>query len=257
MGVGCHCRPDDAAFAHDDVEHTGRDASLQRKARQFHQGGRGEFGRLGHHGIAGGQGGRDSPGGLMEGCVPRQDDADYAKGIAAGIDVIVGALVDDFAVHDVDDATVKLEVLRSQVHQGCHFAAGFAGIGFLQCTQGVLAPTDDAPEFVEDAATLGRAHVAPGGQGCGCRVDGQGDILWTAVGDFAAFGTGARVDLVRVLPIHRRKSSAIDEAVNFYKHMGCLLCTAVKLAFIVKNACEDLLQPVAGDCSTEIYAVGR
>ncbi|MDT4873134.1 hypothetical protein FQZ97_1083610 [compost metagenome] len=154
----------------------------------------------------------------MQRGVPRQDDPNHAKGISACIDVIVGALVNHVPVHDVDDATIKLKVLGGQVHQRRHLAAGFTGIGLFQRAQRIFALTDDAPEFIEDAPTFGGAHVAPALQRGGCRLDCQSHILRPAAGDFTDLGSGARIDLVDILPVSRLHGTAIDEAVNFYKH---------------------------------------
>ncbi|MNK93004.1 hypothetical protein D3C87_1131470 [compost metagenome] len=213
-----HGRADHAALADDHVEHARRNPGLDCHARQFHQRRRGVLGRLGHHGVAGGQGRSNGAGGLMQRGVPRQDHADHPERIAAGVDVVVRALVDHFAVHDIDDAAVELEVLRGQVHQLRHFPARLAGFGTLKGAEGAFAGADQSPEIVEDAPTLGRAHVAPGLQRSGGGVDGDGHVGGAAVGHFVEFFAGARVDLVDVFTVQRRGNAPADEAVGSIKH---------------------------------------
>ncbi|MCY1290313.1 hypothetical protein D9M70_394510 [compost metagenome] len=151
----------------------------------------------------------------MQRGIPGQDGADHAEGIAAGIDVVVGALVDDLAVHDIDQAGVELEVLGGKVHQRGHLAAGLAGLGAFQLAQAVFAAAHDARQFQQDAATLGRAHVAPGGQRVLGGLDRQLHFRGTAVGDFAQLLTGARVELVDIAALGGWQEASADVALNF------------------------------------------
>ncbi|MCY1422118.1 hypothetical protein D9M71_377880 [compost metagenome] len=129
--------------------------------------------------------------------------------------MVIGALVDDLAIHDVDQAGIELEILRGQIHQGCHFPAGLAGFSAFQGAEAVFAAAYDARQLDQDAPALGRPHVAPGRMRVGGGLDGQFHVLRAAVGDLAQLLSAARVDLVDVLPRARLQGAAANVAFNF------------------------------------------
>ncbi|MCY1562498.1 hypothetical protein D9M68_999040 [compost metagenome] len=99
--------------------------------------------------------------------------------------MIVRTGVDDLAIHRIDDSGVELEVLGDEHHQLRHLAARLAGLGALDAAQRTDAVAHRAAYLHQNAAALGGAHGAPGGQRRHRRANGGVHIGLAAVGHLA------------------------------------------------------------------------
>ncbi len=78
-------RADVGTEAGDDVDHAGREARLLDQLHEFEHRRRGEFRRLQHDRVAGGERGRELPRGEQQRRIPRRDGGDHAERLVARV----------------------------------------------------------------------------------------------------------------------------------------------------------------------------
>jgi len=161
-----------AAAAHDEVEGAGGQAAAVEDLGQRPAAGGHQLGRLEHHGVAIGQGGRDLPGGDGEGEVPGRDHRDHADRLAGDVHLHPGAHRGQGLAADAQRLTrEELEDVAGAGDLGDGFGQGLAFLARQQLAQLFLARQQLAAGHVQRVGAALRGAQAPLRQG----VDGGGN----------------------------------------------------------------------------------
>ncbi|MPL73764.1 hypothetical protein SDC9_19570 [bioreactor metagenome] len=228
-------RADFRAHAVDDVQHAARQ-QVGDEFRQHHDRGRGLFGGLHHHAVAGGQRRGEFPRRHQDREVPRDDLADDAERLVI---VIGDGVVVDFrhraflAAQDTGEVAEMVD--RQRDVGGGRLADRLAvvpGLGGGEQVEVRLEPVGDLQQHVRAVRGRGGAPAILGGMGS---VERQLDIGSVRTGDFANLAAGDRGDVVEILAADRRHELAADEvivarlerrhhhALELGRHVGCHL----------------------------------
>ena len=203
------------AEAVDHVDHARRQ-DVGDQLHQHHDRGRGLFGRLEHHAIAGRQRRRQFPDRHQQREVPGNDLADHAERFMEMIGDGVGIEFAERAFLGPDDACEIAEMVDAERHVGgCRLADRLAvvpGLGLGQYGEVVIHRLGDP---VEQNAALGHAGRPPGVL-CGMRgIQRQFDVLGVRACHLAQDRSIDRRDVVEILAVNRFDKLAADEVSVF------------------------------------------
>ena len=155
------------AVARDDVDHTFGQARFHTGLGQCKRGKRRIFGRLQHHGVSGGQGGRNLPRQHEQREVPRNDLAAYAH----------GAMTRELALDQLRPAGVMIKMPGHQRHVDiAALADGLAVVHGLEHGEKAFALLDVAGQRIEMFRAGMARKLRPGGKGLARRLHGGVDI---------------------------------------------------------------------------------
>ncbi|CUX58068.1 hypothetical protein AGR13a_Lc30077 [Agrobacterium genomosp. 13 str. CFBP 6927] len=154
----------------------------------------------------------------MQRGVPRQYYPDHAKRIAAGVNVVVRPLVDNFTVHNVHDATVELEKLRCEVNERRHLVPGLSSLCTFDFTETLSVCSDHPTQFNHSPATFGWPHVTPFRKCIIRHVDCLPHLCGATVGDLLQLLPGPRIDLYAKFIDRRPDVFTADVVVDPDRH---------------------------------------
>ena len=159
--VGDEPLADHRALAGQDGQDVLGQSGLERQLADPDRGERGELGRLEHHGVAGGQRGREAPAGDRHREVPRHDHADDAQRL---VERDVGAAGDrDLpAEQPLGRPGVVVQAVADVAGLPPGVAPGVAGVADLELGQLVDVRVDDRGEPAQQRCPLARRDRAPG-----------------------------------------------------------------------------------------------
>src|SRR5690242_13772105 len=154
--------PHRAALAEQQVQHAGRQVRLLEEPGQGHRGQRGQLAGLDHGGVARGQRGRELPGDLQQGIVPRRDqraDADRLVGDPAGHVGPPG--IDHPSRVGAGHPGVVAEHRGGVVHVGPGLVQRLTGVQALGVRQLLAVPLEQVGDLGEQRGPLGHGGPAP------------------------------------------------------------------------------------------------
>src|SRR5207237_3912053 len=149
--------------------------------------------------------------GLIDGRVPRQDDADHAEGLAPRVGVIAGAEVDRLAAKGVHQAAVQLEVLRGDLHLEGRLPCGLSRLEDLEPGDLLLTFSEPPRDLEQDPTALDRPPIAPAGESGAGRPYRGIDVGLVAAGDLGEPLAGGGGSGLEVAPGPGRHEGAADE----------------------------------------------
>ena len=189
------------AEAVDHVEHAGGQ-QVGDELDEQHDRGRGLLGGLEHHGVAGGQRGRELPDGHQDGEVPRDDLRDHAEGL---VEVVShGVLVDlgQAPLLRPDAAGEVAEVVHGQRQVGSQgLTHGLAVVPGLADGEHLQVRLHAVGDLVQDVRAISRGGLAPRGRGSLGGVQRQLDVLGGTTGDLAEHLARDRRRVLEVLAL--------------------------------------------------------
>src|SRR5690606_22565552 len=186
------------AASHDQAEHAGGQAAAADDLGQRPGRTRDQVGRLEHHAVAVGQGGRDLPGGNGDWKVPGRDDAHHAERLARHLDLYARAHRSQRIAFDAQRFTgEELEYLARAGHLADAFGQRLAFFARQQFAQFVLARQQFGADHVQSVEALLRRAERPGGPGGLGRLERHVDVGGAGAHIFAHHvGEVGRIDVL-------------------------------------------------------------
>ena len=177
----------------------------------------GDFGRLGHHRVAGSQCGRDFPSEQVQRQIPRADAADYAERMAQGVIDRTGTGCAGFhgvrlaaPAHDcrreiaqVADGTRDVEPARK--------AQRLAVVARFQCREFLQPRFDQVGQALQQTRTLFNRGVRPVGGGAAGGSDSGIDIDSTGIRATREHRGGSRLIHIQPCIMVRRLQATVDQ----------------------------------------------
>ncbi len=187
LGMSDERLADDGAVAGDDIHHARRQAGfLDHELHELEQRGGGEFGGLDDDGAAGGQCGRQLPGGQHQRRVPRRDERAYADRLVQDVGEVVGPVDGHHcALNLIGEATVVVEPLGHVLGLRTHLGDELAVVAHLDLPQMIGVLFDQLGDAAHDLAARGRRHLRPraGVEGAVGGFHGAVGVLLAAFGN--------------------------------------------------------------------------
>jgi len=152
----------DTAETGDDVNDTGREASLDNKLGGVKTRERGLFGGLNDDGVTSGNGRTNLPSPHQNGEVPGDDLTADTDGLVAGVGESLGVGVNSLTSDLISPATVVAETAGSVGNVDLGHSDGLSVIKSLNGSDGVHITLEEVGELGEHTATFGGNHLLPG-----------------------------------------------------------------------------------------------
>lgn len=202
------------AKAGDDVDDTGREASLNNELGGVETGERGLLSSLNDNGVTSGNGRTDLPGPHEDGEVPGNDLTTDTDGLVAGVGESLGVGINGLTSDLIRPTTVVAKTASSVGDVDLGHGDGLSVVQSLNGREGIHITLEQVGELGEHTATVGGDHLLPGTlEGLTGSLDGNVDILLGSLVDGGNGLLGGRVDGLEGLAIDTLNKLVVNEPV--------------------------------------------
>lgn len=211
------------AKAGDDVNDTGREASLNNQLGGVETRQRSLLSGLNDNGVTGGDGGTNLPGPHQDGEVPGDNLTANTDGLVAGVGESLGVGVDSLTVDLVGPATVVAQAAGGVGNINLGHGDGLTVVESLDGGKGLHITLEQIGQLSEHTATVRGGHTVPGTlEGSASGLDGDVDILLGSLVDGGDNLLIGRVEGLEGLTIDTLDKLVVDEPSSKPKSVSVL-----------------------------------